>query len=149
MANRKFKNLYILIFATLAPQFPLYGIYAAFWPNAFHHLTTRMLPLVVTTLLFLLTANLLSYSDVKDDTNKIYNYIMNFAALSSPVASFVFHSNLTVLEDQKVFYEYKTAASNIILALLIAEFCRQYFIYHEKKYAEQLATEGADEAEEE
>lgn len=149
MTNSKIKNLYVLILATLAPQFPLYGIYAIFWPNSFRYLTTRMLPLAVTALLLLITANLLSYCDVKTSTNKVYNYILNFAALSCPVASFVFHSNLPTLEDQKVFYEYKTAAFNIIIALLIAEFCRQYFISHEKKCEEQLlATEGIDNNEE-
>lgn len=148
MINSKFKNLSVLALATLVPQFPLYGIYAIFWPNAFQYLTTRMLPLAVTSLLFLLTANLLSYCDVKNDVNKIYNYILNFAVMSSPVASFVFHSNLPILNDTKVLYEYETATFNIILALLIAEICRQYFIRYEKKCAKQLTEVAVEPTEE-
>lgn len=148
MRKQQIKNLSTLALATLAPHLPLYGIYAIFWPNAFHYLITRMLPLAVTTFLFLVTANLLSYCDIKNRTNRFYGYLINFVILSCPCTSFIIHSNVPVLEDSKVFYEYESAIFNILLALVLAEFSRRYIMYHEKKYEEQLAEDAEESSEE-
>ena len=149
MRKQQIKNLSILALATASPLLALSGVYAIFWPNAFHYLMTRMLPLAIASLLFIITANLLSYCDLKDKKSRLYNYILNFTALSYPATSFVIHSNLPRLEDYKVLYEYETAVFNVVIALAIAELCRRCFMHYEKKHEEDLTAAATNEPAEE
>ena len=136
------RNFSAFAIATAIMPALLYASYSIFWPYSFGHLFTRMVPVTLASLLFYIMANLLSYCDLKDSTYKCYSYVFNFLAIWYPATSFAMHSNLQVLENSKVLYEYKMAAGNMLIALLVAEFTRVYLANREKKSLElELSTE--------
>lgn len=137
MRNQSIRNLTIMALFTAITPILLYGVFAIFLPDAFRHLQTKMLPLAIATQLFLATANILSYCDVKSNVNRLYNYFFNFFAISFPVTSFAINSNIPTLDGPKTLFEIDTAIFNFIIALLVAESIRVYLKYREKKFANQ------------
>ena len=122
-------------FATATAIMPalLFGAFSIFWPNSYNHLLSRMLPFTLATLLFYVMANLLTYCDLKDGVLRCYSYIFNFLAIWFPVTSFAMHSDLLILSDSKALFECKMAIGNMLIALLVAEFCRRYLMKKEKE----------------
>jgi hypothetical protein len=135
MNKQSIRNYVTLAAATLISPLLLYAIYAIFWPYGARHLATTMLPLAISSVLFLATANLLGYSDLKTPY-RCYDYAFNVAAILFPMTSFVIHSNLEQLTATKILYECKMVAGNFALVLIIAEAARRYLMHCEKVEAE-------------
>lgn len=129
--NQTVRSFAIFAIVTAAMPFLLCITYAIFWPQAYAHAFDKMLPFTIATFLFYLTANLLVFSDLKKDSNRCYGYFFNFLAISFPLTSFVIHSNIETLENYKFLYEIKMGIGNMLVALLVAEFSRRYFMKYE------------------
>lgn len=131
--NQTVRNFAIFAVVTAAMPFLLCVTFAIFFPMAYEHLFDKMLPFAIAIFLFYVTANLLSFSDLKLNSNRSYSYFFNFITISFPIISFVIHSNIEMLDNAKILYEIKMGISNTLIALLVAEFSRRYLMKYENR----------------